>query len=433
MKVIIWKDLTEDQRRAALQRPASAHATEAEASVRAILDDVKKRGDGAVRDYTKKFDGYDPEPVFVSEAEIARAESRLDQALAAAIRAAYKNIMAFHKRQGYATYELETMPGLTCSRAAVPVERVGLYIPGGTAPLLSTALMLGVPSQIAGNPQRILCTPADKKGAVHPAILFAATLCGIGKIARIGGAQAIAALAYGTQTVSAADKIFGPGNIYVTLAKAMAAQEAGGPAVDMPAGPSEVLVIVDDAAPDRFAAADLLAQAEHDVSAQVVLVATSKKKIASVMDEVKLQLASLPRAKIAARALENSLAIVASSLDEAIAISNRYAPEHLILCFEGAERYKDKIINAGSVFCGPYTPESLGDYASGTNHVLPTAAAARAYGGLGVESFQKTITWQTATRQGLSAIGPAVITLAGAETLQAHARAVELRLKENKP
>ncbi len=432
MRKLVWKDLSDAEKRGVLKRPAAERALEVEGAVRVILDDVRVRGDDSLRDYTKKFDGYDPKPLFVSEAEIDAAEDGVGSDLAAAVHAAYANIRAFHAGQGYKSYEVETMPGLKCARVATAIQTVGLYIPGGTAPLFSTVLMLGVPSQIAGCARRVLCTPANKQGQVHPAILYAARLCGITEVARVGGAQAIAALAYGTESIPAADKIFGPGNIYVTIAKSMAAQEAGGPAIDMPAGPSEVLVIVDDATPARYAAADLLSQAEHDVSSQVVLVATSGKQADAVMKEVEMQVASLPRAKIARGALANSLAVVAGSLDEAVAISNLYAPEHLILCFEGAEKYRGRVTNAGSVFCGPYTPESLGDYASGTNHVLPTSAAARAYGGVGVESFQKTITWQTASKAGLAAIGPAVITMAGAETLEAHARAVDLRLKENK-
>ncbi len=424
MKTVIWKDLKEQERQRVLQRPASAAAGDAVRSVRTILDDVKTRGDRAIREYTQRFDGFDPDPLYVED-----IDASIDPGLCDAMDAAYANIRRFHERQGYHAFATETMPGLSCERRVMPIGSVGLYVPGGTAPLLSTVLMLGVPSQIAGNPLRVLCTPGSRQGQVHPAILYAAKLCGIIRIARVGGAQAIAGLAYGTESLPAVNKIFGPGNIYVTLAKTLVAQESGGPSIDMPAGPSEVLVIATEDTPPAYAAADLLSQAEHDAASQVVLVATDAKTIEAIKSEVESQLALLPRRNIAAGALENSLAIIAGSLEEAVDISNLYAPEHLILCFEGAERFKNSISNAGSVFCGLYTPESLGDYASGTNHVLPTAAAARAYSGLGVEAFQKTITWQSASRDGLQVIGPAVMAMAEAETLDAHARAIAVRLK----
>ena len=430
MKTIDWAALSEMQKQEALKRPAAGAAQDAEAAVRDILRQVRADGDAAIRRLTQRFDGYDPEPLFLPEDAIEQAGAALDPALRRAIDAAYASIRRFHEQQGYRPYEIETQPGLACTRMVVPVQRVGLYIPGGTAPLFSTVLMLGVPSQLAGNGTRILCTPGNRDGAVHPAILYAARLCGIARVARVGGAQAIAAMACGTASIDAVDKIFGPGNIYVTLAKTMAAQEPGGPAIDMPAGPSEVLVIADDAAPDAYVAADLLSQAEHDVSSQVVLVATSQAKVAAVGREIDRQLKNLPRAAVAAKALANSLAIVVPSLDDAIAVSNLYAPEHLILCCEGGERYRGQIKNAGSVFCGYLTPEALGDYASGTNHVLPTSASARAYSGLSVEAFQKTVTWQSASRQALEAIGPAVVTMAEAETLQAHAAAIKVRLED---
>ncbi len=430
MKIYAWKDMTESERRALMRRPASDSGQSALKGVREILDSVRRDGDRALRDLTKKYDGYDPEPLFVPITEILGAGERIGAPLRQAMDKAYENVLSFHRPQGYKPVRVEVLPGLTCERNVVPVESVGLYIPGGTAPLFSTALMLGVPSQIAGNPARVMCTPADKNGSVHPAILYAAFLCGIDRVARVGGAQAIAAMAYGTQSMARADRIFGPGNIYVTLAKMLVAQESGGPGIDMPAGPSEVLVIADESTPAVFAAADLLAQAEHDPSSQVVLIATAQDKAEEIGRAIEEQIRDLPRADIIRGALRGSLSIVVDTLEQAIEISNLYAPEHLILCFETAEKYKNHVKNAGSVFCGLHTPESLGDYASGTNHVLPTAGCARSYSGLGVEFFQKTMTWQTASRAGLEALAPTVINMAQAETLEAHARAVSLRLKE---
>ena len=431
MKKLVWKDLGETERAAAMRRPAAAVSSAALESVRDILRDVNEKGADAVRALTRRFDGYDPDPFFVDKMEIENAGERLAAPLRHAMQLAYANIRRFHRQQGYRPYTIEVLPGLTCARQVVPVQHVGLYIPGGTAPLLSTALMLGVPSQLAENPERILCTPAGRDGAVPATILFAAHLCGIDRIVRVGGAQAIAGLAYGVFGAPA-DKIFGPGNAYVTLAKQMAAQETGGPAIDMPAGPSEVLVIVDEETPDAFAAADLLAQAEHDAASQVVLIAPSERKADGILAAVAARLGDLPRAEIARAALESSLAIVAASPEEAIDISNRYAPEHLILAVAEFDFLKSRVVNAGSIFCGLSTPESLGDYASGTNHVLPTAAAARAYSGLGVEAFQKTITCQIASVAALEEIGPAVEIMAKAEGLEAHARAVGCRTEKGR-
>ena len=428
MKIVPWNTLNGDQRLEALQRPHSGAADSVYTAVREILEAVKRDGDSALRRFCHKFDGYTPEAFLLSEAEISKAEGQLSETLKSAIKAAYANITRFHQSQGYRPIHVDVMDGLACERQVRPINSIGLYIPSGTAPLLSTVLMLGIPSQIAGNPMRTLCTPADSNGQIHPAILYAATLCGITRIARVGGAQAIAAMAYGTDSIPKADKIFGPGNMYVTAAKTLVSQEYGGAAIDMPAGPSEVLVIADDTTPAAFAAADLLSQAEHDTNSQVVLIATNTAKAEEILLEVNAQLSSLPRQEIATAALKNSRVIVADSVAEALDISNTYAPEHLILCFDGANSYTDKITNAGSVFLGTYTPESLGDYASGTNHVLPTGGSARAYSGLGVEAFQKTITFQQANKAGLTAIGDAVIELATAETLDAHARAVALRL-----
>ncbi|MFA4994865.1 MAG: histidinol dehydrogenase [Bdellovibrionales bacterium] len=427
MRKIIWEKQSKEERQRLLQRPTAQTNRDTEGIVKAILDDVRREGDVALRRYTQKFDKYDPTPILIAEKQIDEAEQKIDPSLRQAIKSAYANLMIFHKRQGYQPFAVETLPGLKCERIVRSIPKVGLYIPGGTAPLLSTTLMLGVPSQLAGNGLCVLCTPCNAQGEINPAILFAAKICGIRLIARVGGAQAIAAMAFGTESVPAVDKIFGPGNVYVTQAKILAAKEPNGPAMDMPAGPSEVLVIVDASTPACFAAADLLAQAEHDTRSQVVLIAESETQIDAIRDEVSRQLELLPRKAIAQEAIKNSLAIVAASKEQAIEISNAYAPEHLILCFEGAEAYLNLVQNAGSVFCGLYTPESFGDYASGTNHVLPTEGYARAYAGLTVEAFQKTITVQQASKPGFDALTKTVVTMAEAEGLDGHARAVKIR------
>ena len=427
MRKAVWNELGPEDRRSLLLRPAAQNNQAAEDIVKNILNDIRSEGDTALRRITQKFDGFDPWPVLVDEKQIETSEQKLEPSLRQAMDRAYANIKSFHARQGYQPYAMETIPGLTCERLVTGIDKVGLYVPGGTAPLLSTALMLGVPAQLAGVAQSILCTPGKAKGEIHPAILYAAKLCGIRRVARVGGAQAIAAMAFGTESIPAVDKIFGPGNIYVTLAKIVASKEPNGPAIDMPAGPSEVLVIVDTTTPVAFAAADLLAQAEHDKVAQVVLVAENETIIDAILDELQRQLATLLRKDIAETVMGNSLAIVAESKQQAMEISNLYAPEHLILCFEGAEKYLKLVKNAGSVFCGTMTPESFGDYASGTNHVLPTGSAPRAYSGLTVEAFQKTITVQKASSAGFQALAETVIALARAEGLEAHARAVIVR------
>lgn len=427
MRKIIWKSLSNSERQAILKRPISAIAGNLYDQVREILNDIRAKGDLSVRAYTQKFDHYDPDPLFVPPVDIEQAKHKLSDKLRIAIDIAYQNIARFHAEQGYKAYQVETMPGLICKRLVSAIERVGLYIPGGSAPLFSTLLMLGIPSKIAGNKERVLCTPGDRKGVIHPAILYAASLCGIDKIARIGGAQAIGALAFGTDSIAPVAKIFGPGNIYVTAAKSLVSQDPGGPAIDMPAGPSEVLVIVTDETPPKLAAADLLSQAEHDPASQVVLISTDARQIDSILEEINAQLATLPRADIARQAMVHSLAIEVLTIDEALEVSNLYAPEHLILCFPNAENYQSSIKNAGSVFCGMMTPEALGDYASGTNHVLPTAGAARGYSGLSVEAFQKTISWQQASAAAIKNITPMVVEMARAEGLEAHARAMLVR------
>jgi histidinol dehydrogenase len=431
MQKIIWDGLPEKERLRLLQRPTAQTNKQTEDIVRTIMTDVHREGDAALRRTTQKFDKYDPDPIMLDEAQVDMAERKIDPSLRQAMKDAYANLMTFHKRQGYQPFAVETRPGLQCERIVRSIPKVGLYIPGGTAPLLSTTLMLGVPSQLAGNSLRLLCTPGNAQGEVHPAILFAAKLCGIRLIARVGGAQAIAAMAFGTESVPAVDKIFGPGNVYVTQAKILAATAPNGPSMDMPAGPSEVLVIVDASTPASFAAADLLSQAEHDTRSQVVLIAENEAQIDAIRDEITRQIETLPRKAIAQETIKNSLAIIAASKEQAFEISNAYAPEHLILCFEGAENYIGRVQNAGSVFCGLLTPESFGDYASGTNHVLPTEGYARAYAGLAVEAFQKTITVQRANKIGFDALADTVVTMAEAEGLDGHARAVKVRKKKS--
>ncbi len=412
-----WADL--------LKRPAM-EAANLDQLVQGVLAEVGKRGDAAVRAYTARFDGVALDSFQVTEAEFAEAERLVDEPLKEAIQLARQNIESFHSRQWEQLEEVEPMPGVRCWRKSVPIDKVGLYIPGGTAPLFSSVLMLGVPARIAGCGEIVLCTPPDKSGKVNAAILYTAAQVGIGKVFKIGGAQAIAAMAQGTETVPAVYKIFGPGNQYVTAAKQLASRR--GVAIDMPAGPSEVLVLADATAQPAFVAADLLSQAEHGIDSQVVLVADSLETAAKVQEAVMAQLESLPRRAIAAKALANSVAVVMEDRSAAIRLINGYAPEHLILAVDDARAVGEEITNAGSVFLGHYTPESVGDYASGTNHTLPTDGYARSYSGVSLDSFIKKITFQELTPQGLQQLGPAVQRMAEAEQLSAHARAVAVRL-----
>ena len=395
---------------------------EIEGKVLPILEQVKAGGDQALRELALKFDSVALNDLAFSEEEMLAAESQLSDELKAAIGQAYQNIHTFHKAQLQPADKIETMPGVTCWRRSVGIDKVGIYIPGGTAPLFSTVLMLGIPAQIAGCKEVILCTPSN-----DPAILYAAKLVGVTRAFRLGGAQAIAALAYGTESVPKVYKIFGPGNQYVTAAKMLVSKE--GVAIDMPAGPSEVAIYADDTAIPAFVAADLLSQAEHGADSQVLLVSTSKKLLASVNLTLSTQLEKLPRRDMAAKALENSKAILVSSQDEAIALLNDYAAEHLILSVADAEIVSEKITQAGSIFLGNYTPESCGDYASGTNHTLPTNGHANAYSGVSVDSFVKKITVQHITEEGIKNIGPTVEIMAEAESLAAHKRAVTIRLR----
>ncbi|MFZ9170916.1 MAG: histidinol dehydrogenase [Sediminibacterium sp.] len=409
-----------------LQRPSMDHAG-LYAVVQDVLDAVKKEGDKAVAAYTQKFDGVTIDHAIVSEAAINEAALELAPALKEAVQLAAKNIRCFHEAQVNNPVSIETMPGVSCWRKSVGIDKVGLYIPGGSAPLFSTVLMLGIPAVIAGCKEIILCTPPSKDGSVHPAILYAASVVGIKRIYKIGGVQAIAAMAYGTETVPQVYKIFGPGNQYVTAAKQLV-QESG-VAIDMPAGPSEVCVLADESCNPAFVASDLLSQAEHGPDSQVLLVSTSTKVVDQINEALASQLAILPRKDIAQLALENSKAIVVGSMEQAIFIVNSYAAEHLIIACKNDEAVAEQITNAGSVFLGNYSPESVGDYASGTNHTLPTSGYARAYSGVSVDSFVKKITYQKVTPAGLQAIGAAVETMAAAEGLEAHKNAITIRLQ----
>ncbi|HMQ59221.1 MAG TPA: histidinol dehydrogenase [Flavilitoribacter sp.] len=410
-----------------LQRPA-LETNRLEAAVESVLNAVKTEGDVAIRRFTRQFDGADLPEFAVSPAEMEQAVAEISPGLQAAIRIALRNIESFHAQQKEEVRIVETMPGVQCWRKSVGIERVGLYIPGGTAPLFSTVLMLGIPARLAGCKEIILCTPPGKDGKIHPAILFSARLAGITRVFKIGGAQAIAAMAYGTENVPRVDKIFGPGNQYVTAAKQMVGRQ--GTAIDMPAGPSEVLVFAGEDADPDFVAADLLSQAEHGVDSQVVLVTLSEQMARRTREAVDRQLAILPRKTIAEGALAQSAAVVLNTEAEAVELINQYAPEHLILACENAGELAGKVVNAGSVFLGHYSPESVGDYASGTNHTLPTNGYARAYSGVSLDSFVKKITFQALTPEGLANIGPAVMEMAGAEALDAHKRAVGIRLEK---
>jgi len=409
-----------------LQRPSFDNA-ELHKNVKHILKDVKKDGDKAIKKYTKKFDDIKLKDFEVTSKEIEEAISSVSENLKNAVQTAANNINKFHSKQFAEPEIIETMPGIQCWRKSVPIEKVGLYIPGGTAPLFSTILMLGIPAKIAGCKEIILCSPPDKNKKLHPAILFAAQLVGVTSVFKIGGVQAIAAMAYGTETVPKVYKIFGPGNQFVTHAKQLIQHD--GIAIDMPAGPSEVCVIADGTSNPAYVAADLLSQAEHGPDSQVLLISTSFDLVEDVMEEIQKQLKELDRKKIAIKALENSKALVVNDLNEAIEISNEYAPEHLIICCKDEELIAERIINAGSVFLGDYSPESAGDYASGTNHTLPTNGFAKIYGGVSVDSFVKKITYQKLTQQGLHNISNTVIQMAEAEGLDAHANAVRVRME----
>ncbi|MDI9363646.1 MAG: histidinol dehydrogenase [Flavobacterium sp.] len=410
---------------AVLQRPAFDTSALTE-KVSNVLADIKQNGDAAVVKYTSQFDGVVLDSFIVSEAEITEAVSLVSDSLKQAIEQAAANIKAFHSKQLSPIEVVETMFGVQCWRKSVGIEKVGLYIPGGSAPLFSTILMLGIPAQLAGCKKVVLCSPPNKEGKLHPAILFAAQLVGITKVFKIGGVQAIGAMAYGTATVPQVYKIFGPGNQYVTCAKQLIQQQ--NVAIDMPAGPSEVCVLADDTAVPAYVAADLLSQAEHGADSQVILVSTSEALVNKVIEALTEQVPLLSRKETALKALENSKAIIVNTLDEAINLVNEYAAEHLIIAYHNADAIAERIVNAGSIFIGNYSPESVGDYASGTNHTLPTNGFAKAYSGVSVDSFVKKITMQKLSPQGLQSIANTVVQMAEAEGLDAHANAVKIRL-----
>lgn len=396
-------------------------------TVNEVLAKVRAGGDKAVMEYEERFDKVILESLAVTEVEMQEAEKEVSDELKEAILLAQKNIQTFHSSQKFESRKIETVPGVTCWQKAVAIEKVGLYIPGGTAPLFSTVLMLATPAKIAGCKEIVLCTPPNKEGKVNPAILFAAKVAGVSKIFKAGGVQAIGAMAYGTESVPKVYKIFGPGNQYVMAAKQQVSLHDV--AIDMPAGPSEVEVLADETANPVFVAADLLSQAEHGVDSQVVLITTSEELIEQVEEEVQQQLARLPRKEIAEKSLKNSKMILVKDMEEAIAMTNEYAPEHLIIETSNYMEIAEKVVNAGSVFLGSLTPESAGDYASGTNHTLPTNGYAKAYSGVSLDSFIRKITFQEITREGMEAIGPAIELMAANEQLDAHKNAVTVRLK----
>jgi histidinol dehydrogenase len=429
MKRIDWNNLDEAGRASALARPAQSRSATLRDGVEAIIADVRARGDAALRELTARYDGATLDALAVTDDEFAAAEARLAPELKAAVREAADRIEHFHRAAAPTAVSVETAPGVRVERVLRPIRRVGLYVPAGGAPLPSTAIMLGVPAAIAGCQDVVLCTPVQANGRCDDAVLFAAKATGVHTVFKLGGAQAIAAMAYGTSSVPRCDKLFGPGNAWVTEAKLQVSGDPDGAAIDMPAGPSEVLVIADADADPRFIAADLLSQAEHGPDSQVLLVSPSTALLDAVEEEVESQRRALPRAEVAASALAESRLVLVSDLAQALAVSNQYAPEHLIIQTADPRGLLDGVESAGSVFLGEWTPESLGDYCSGSNHVLPTYGYARSYSGVSVASFQKQVTVQEASAAGLRAIGPCAATLAAAEQLDAHRRAVTLRLE----
>ncbi|WP_370557453.1 histidinol dehydrogenase [Edwardsiella tarda] len=422
--LIEWNACSPEQQQALLQRPAIDNAAEIGASVTAILEEVRQDGDAALRRLSQRFDRVAPEQLYVTPQARDAAADALPETLKRAMRQAADNIARFHRAQLPRDIEVETQPGVICRQITRPLDTIGLYIPGGSAPLLSTVLMLGIPARVAACRRVILCSPPP----IDPAILYAASLCGINEIFQVGGAQAIAAMAYGSESIPRVDKIFGPGNAYVTEAKRQVSQQVQGPAIDMPAGPSEVLVIADEYANPAFIAADLLSQAEHGPDSQVILLTPDTGLAQQVAEQVEAQLARLPRAAIARQALAQSRLIVTDSLADCVAISNRYGPEHLIIQTRDAAAWVDGITSAGSVFLGDWSPESVGDYASGTNHVLPTYGYTATHSSLGVADFQKRMTVQQLSPAGLLALAPTVEVMAQAERLDAHSNAVSLRV-----
>ena len=429
-EIINWSDLSSHEQATLLERPALVAHDDIMQRAAQIIAAVRERGDTALHDFAKQIEGRDLESLKVSGAEIANAESTLQPEAKAAIETAITNISCFHEAQTPAEIDIAVSRGVRCQRQNRAIDAVGLYVPAGSAPLPSTAIMLAVPASIAACPVRILCTPADEDGNVNAATLYAAERSGITDVFKIGGAQAIAAMAYGTTIVPKVDRIFGPGNAWVTAAKSLVACDPAGASIDSPAGPSEVLVIADDTANPKFIAADLLSQAEHGEDSQVILITTNRGVAVEAINEARKQLARLPRQAIAQEALRHSHVILTDRVDTAIAISNRYAPEHLILQIVNPRTVLGQVRNAGSVFLGRWSPESVGDYCSGTNHVLPTYGAARSYSGLGVEQFMRQMTVQELSEEGLRSLAPTVFEFATLEGLDAHAEAVRLRLED---
>jgi histidinol dehydrogenase len=429
MRILHWSRLDARERAAALERPVQQSRAEVAEVVQAIIAAVRARGDEALREYTRRFDGVELRDVQVGAAEFAAAHGALGAAERTALERAIENVERFHRTQSLESVSIETSPGVRCERIFRPIGAVGLYVPAGSAPLPSAVVMLAVPARIAGCPRRVLCTPPDRTGKAHPAVLLAAQLCGIEQVFKVGGAQAIAALAYGTETLPKVEKIFGPGNAWVTAAKQTVATDPLGAACDMPAGPSEVMVIADESASAEFVASDLLAQAEHDVNAQSILVTPSAQLAQAVSSAIAHQSATLSRRAILDRSLAASRCIVVADLATALEVANAYAAEHLILQVREPRTLLTGVASAGSVFLGAWSPEPMGDYCSGTNHVLPTYGYARTYSGLSVLDYLKRITVQELTREGLRALGPTAVTLARLEGLDAHAAAVTRRLE----
>jgi histidinol dehydrogenase len=428
--ILNWSSLSTEERRQALRRPVQQDTVALHERVREIVSDVRERGDAALLEFTRRFDGVALQSIEVTAAEFAAAETALNAEQRQAIDRAIANVRRFHEAQVGAPLRVETAPGVVCEREFRAIEAVGLYVPAGVAPLPSAAIMLAVPARIAGCPTRIICTPPRRDGTADPAVLTIANLCGVRRVFKLGGAQAIAAMAYGTATVPKVDKIFGPGNAWVTAAKLQVANDPEGAALDLPAGPSEVLVIADQTARAEFVAADLLAQAEHSADAQVVFITTSTALAEATAAEVEAQMRKLGRVDTLRQSIEHARVFVVDTLDAAIEISNAYAPEHLILQVAKARDWLPKVRNAGSVFLGAWTPETVGDYCSGTNHVLPTYGFAKAHSGLSLHDFLKRMTVQELTSDGLRELGPTAITLAALEGLDAHANAVRVRLAE---
>ncbi|EJG0689393.1 histidinol dehydrogenase [Vibrio parahaemolyticus] len=426
MRTVVWQSLSEEQQDAILERPAIAEGANITAAVADVIAKVRTQGDAALLELTEKFDRVKPESIRVPSKEINAASERLSAEMKQALEQAYSNIAKFHKAQKPQPIKVETQPGVMCEQVTRPIQKVGLYIPGGSAPLPSTVLMLGVPAKIAGCRKVVLCSPPP----IADEILYVAKLCGIDEVYNVGGGQAVAAMAYGTKSVSKVDKIFGPGNAYVTEAKRQVSNDFRGAAIDMPAGPSEVLVIADETADPDFIAADLLSQAEHGPDSQVVLVTPSPIVADQVTDSVQRQLKSLSRADIAQKALASSLIIISESITQAVSISNYYGPEHLIVQTKNPRELLPLLDNAGSIFLGDWSPESAGDYASGTNHVLPTYGYTRTYSSLGLADFSKRMTVQELSAEGLQNLAPTVVTMAEAEGLDAHKRAVTIRVEK---